>query len=229
MSGRSSSGALRTVARRGGPVVAAGVLALARTWRIEVAGLENVVRARDRGRGVLYCFWHGRMLALAAVHARRGIGVLVSTHPDGAAAASIASPLGYVPFARARDGGTIGVRRMLRHAASGGDLALASDGDGRRGRAGPGAVELARLTGHAIVPVAASSRPAKRVASWDRFEIPWPGARVRIRYGRPLAVPPDARVPDRERIRTRLEESLRRLHEGDVGGRSRGGVAVIGR
>jgi lysophospholipid acyltransferase (LPLAT)-like uncharacterized protein len=76
-----------------------------------------------------------------------------------------------------------GFRAMMRHAAAGGDLAITPDAHTDIHSVLPGAVALARRTGHALVPVAAAARPCRRVESWDRFEIPWPGARVKIRYG----------------------------------------------
>ena len=90
--------ALRAVASRSGRLVSGLVCLLARTWRLEVGGLEHLEEARDRANGILYCFWHGRMLELAVAHAGRGVGVLVSGHPDGVLAERVVRPLGYVPI-----------------------------------------------------------------------------------------------------------------------------------
>lgn len=203
---------LRALASRSGVLVSLFVRALSGTWRIEVAGAENLEEARREGRGVLYCFWHGRMLELAAAHARRGVGVLVSGHPDGVVAERIVRPLGYVPIrGSSRRNPVAGFRAMLRHASAGGDLALTPDAHSD-GRVQPGAVALARRTGHALLPVAAASNRLRRVDSWDRFEIPWPGARVVILYGEPVLVPPDADRRELEECRRRLEAGLRELH-----------------
>src|SRR5688500_20128022 len=88
---------LRAVVRRSGALVAAFVRLLTRTWRIRVEGLEHFEEARANG-GILYCFWHGRMLELVVPHSRRGVGVLVSGHPDGVMAERIMRPLGDVPI-----------------------------------------------------------------------------------------------------------------------------------
>ncbi len=101
---------------------------------------------------------------------------------------------------------------MLRHASAGGDLALTPDAHAG-GRFQPGAVALARHTGHALLPVAAAADRCHRVDSWDRFEIPLPGARVRILYGEPVFVPLDADREQMEACRRRLEAELRELHE----------------
>jgi hypothetical protein len=222
---------LRAIASRGGPLVSLFVRLLSRTWRLEIEGLEHFEAARQAGRGVLYCFWHGRMLELAEAHAGRGVGVLVSGHADGILAERIVRPLGYVPIrGSSRHNPVTGVRAMLRHASAGGDLALTPDAHSD-GRFQPGAVALARHTGHALLPVAAAASRRRRVDSWDRFEIPWPGARVRILYGEPVLVPPDADRAQMEACRGRLETGLRELHERaerELRGASREAVEAAG-
>ena len=204
---------LRAVASRCGPLVSMFVRALSSTWRVEIEGLEHFGEARDGAGGILYCFWHGRMLELVDAHSRRGVGVLVSGHPDGVMAERIVRPLGYVPIrGSSRHNPVAGFRAMLRHASSGGDLALTPDAHSD-GRFQLGAVALARRTGHALLPVAAAASRRRRVDSWDRFEIPWPGARVRILYGKPVLVPPDADREEMEACRRRLEAGLRELHD----------------
>lgn len=211
---RARTAAFRFVGRRAGWTLAGFVRALAWSWDYEIDGVESLAEARVGGRGVLFCFWHGRMLELAPAHADRGIGVLVSSHPDGAAAAGIIDSLGYVPIEGSRLRSPVaGVRAMLRYAEAGGDLALAPDAHTRVNRAHPGAVALARLSGHALVPVAASARPRRLVESWDRFEIPRPRARVRVRYGPPSVVPAAATPAEQEAARRSLEETLRTMHE----------------
>lgn len=203
---------LRAIASRSGPLVATFVRLLSRTWRIRVEGLEHFEDARGSG-GILYCFWHGRMLELVVPHAGRGVGVLVSGHPDGVMAERIMRWLGYVPIrGSSRRNAVAGFRAMLRHASAGGDLALTPDAHSD-GRFQPGAVALARHTGHALLPVAAAADRCHRVDSWDRFEIPLPGARVRILYGEPVRVPPDADREEMEACRRRLEAGLRELHD----------------
>ena len=64
-----------------------------------------------------------------------------------------------------------------------------------------------------INTVAAAADRCHRIDSWDRFEIPLPGARVRILYGEPVFVPADADRDEMEACRRRLESGLRELHE----------------
>jgi hypothetical protein len=101
---------------------------------------------------------------------------------------------------------------MLRYARQGGDLAIAPDAHSDIHRVLPGAAALARRTGHALLPVAAGARPRRRVESWDRFEIPWPGARVHVLYGPPVWVAADADPESTRETSRSLERVLRALH-----------------
>lgn len=203
---------LRFVASQAGPVVARAIEVVAGTWDVRIDGEEHLAEARAGG-GILFCFWHGRMLELAPTHAHQGIGVLVSGHPDGILAARIVGPLGYVPILGSqRRSPVAGFRAMLRHANRGGDLALAPDAHSDRHRVLPGAVALSRRTGHALLPVAAAARPLRRVESWDRFEIPWPRARVWIRYGPPMWIPRTIPEPALHEASRELEGALEALH-----------------
>jgi lysophospholipid acyltransferase (LPLAT)-like uncharacterized protein len=54
----------------------------------------------------------------------------------------------------------------------------------------------AQLSGAAIIPVAMDTDSAWRLDSWDRFAIPKPFSRIRVRYGPPHYVPRDAKECD---------------------------------
>ena len=84
--------------------------------------------------------------------------------------------------------------------------------DGPRGprfRCKPGAVMLAQMSGREIVPLAYAASRAWLV-HWDKFVLPWPGARIAIAIGAPLTVPRGAGAAGLEAIQHDLE---RRLHE----------------
>jgi hypothetical protein len=68
-----------------------------------------------------------------------------------------------------------------------------------------GILDLARLTGLPILPVAVSLQRGKLLQSWDRLMLPGLFSKVAIRFGEPISV--DASV-DRAEIRARLSASL---------------------
>ena len=80
--------------------------------------------------------------------------------------------------------------------------------DGPRGparRLQGGIVALAATTGAPIVPVGVAARPARRLASWDRFMVPAPFGRCAVVFGGLIEVKSH---DDREDARARAERAL---------------------
>jgi lysophospholipid acyltransferase (LPLAT)-like uncharacterized protein len=89
---------------------------------------------------------------------------------------------------------------------AGQDVAVVPDGPrGPACRAQAGIVSLAATTGAPIVPGGVAARPARRLASWDRFLVPAPFARCAIVFGTTLRV---GRRDDREAVRAAVERAL---------------------
>jgi lysophospholipid acyltransferase (LPLAT)-like uncharacterized protein len=117
--------------------------------------------------------------------------------------------LGRPPRGSSRRGGVSLLRELVRVVRDGGLVAIMPDGPVGPARvAKSGVIEVARLTGEPIVPVALSARPCLRFRSWDRMLLPPPFARVVCRYGEPLPVAPRARGPEREVLRAALDAQL---------------------
>lgn len=160
------------------------VLVLGRTLRIEKAG------GKDPGSGVIYAFWHGRMLIPLFTHRRRRIGILISQHRDGEIISRVTRILGYDPVRGSTTrGGARALREMVRKA--GRDRCLAVTPDGPRGPGfvfQSGAVKLAQLTGLPIQPVGIGVERKKVLSSWDSFIVPIPFSRCVYVFGEPIRV-----------------------------------------
>jgi len=72
-------------------------------------------------------------------------------------------------------------------------------------------IQIAKMSGAAIVPATAGSRRHKTFSTWDAFELPYPFTRVRVTYGQPIVVPADADDEQIEAKRLELETSLNAL------------------
>ncbi len=129
-------------------------------------------------------FLHGDLLPMVGLHRDRGLVVVASRSKDGALVAAALGGLGYgVVRGSSSSGGADALRAAERALREGRSPAFAVDGP--RGPAGvvkPGAEALARRVGVPIVYGVADA-PGIRLRSWDRFRVPWPFARVRVRYG----------------------------------------------
>ena len=216
----------RAVGLLGGRLLG-GLFATARTTR---GGLDPVNELHAAGTRVVYAFWHDQMLPLVHFHRHEGAVVLVSEHADGEYiarlllpeyedaddAGNIARVLESRGFETARGsstrGGMKGLRRLVRAAREGRDVAVTPDGPrGPRHHFKEGTLVAAQMTGNPVIPIGVSAHPAWRLDSWDRFLIPRPLSRVHAEYGPPVSVPRDADRTDRRRLAAELEETLEEL------------------
>ena len=124
---------------------------------------------------------HGDLLPLLGTHLDRGYVAMVSASRDGERLVAVLARLGFGAVRGSSSRG--GVRALLgaRRALAGGrNVVVAVDGPrGPAGTVGPGVVALAR---GAPVIVATAQAPGLRLPTWDRALVPWPFARVEVRY-----------------------------------------------
>jgi lysophospholipid acyltransferase (LPLAT)-like uncharacterized protein len=193
-------------------VVARVIQVSGRSWRLIEIERDQVERGRRDG-GVIYAFWHGRMMVPAYTHRRRGIHVLISEHRDGEYIDRVIRRLG---FGSVRGSTTRGGAKALFGMAGAGhrghDLAVTPDGPGGpRFRFQTGVLSIAQRTGLAVIPAGVAAHPCLVLRSWDRFVIPLPFCRCVIVYGEPVIVPRDCTREALERLRIEAESTLRGL------------------
>ena len=181
--------------------------------RIEKEGVEHFQDLRREGKGVIFVFWHGQLLPLVHIHRNEGIIVLVSDHRDGEYITRVIQRHG---FGAARGsstrGGVKGLKGILRAGRAGKDLAFTPDGPkGPRHEFKWGGLVAAQLTGHALVTIGVGADRAWYLKSWDRFMIPKPFCRLRVRYGAPRRVPREATEEDLKALAHELEEELKQF------------------
>jgi lysophospholipid acyltransferase (LPLAT)-like uncharacterized protein len=206
---RTAKRLLRTTGTLLAPLAALLLRALARTWRVRIEGPDPFAVQPPSRR--LAAVWHRNVLVAAGVFRDTGVCVPVSRSADGDAVVALMRHLGLGPPPRgsSRRGGVSLLRELVRVVRGGGLVAVMPDGPvGPPRVAKPGVIEVARLTGEPIVPVALSARPCLRFRSWDRMLLPPPFARVVCRYGEPLSVGARARGPEREALCAALDAQL---------------------
>jgi len=201
------------------PVAAAVVRALGATLRLHEEGVEALEPRWAAGQPLIYAVWHGRILMIPWLTARmrrtrgaRALRVLASRSRDGEMVARWATRFGLsVVRGSSSRGGAAALRALAASVRAGEDVAVVPDGPrGPRERLQAGLVVLAAATGAPIVPLAFAARPARRLASWDRFLVPLPFARAAVVFGTAATVP---RGADRETVRADVERALREVTE----------------
>lgn len=194
-----------------GPPIAAAVLRwLRRTLRARHHGREHPEASFAKGESIIVAFWHGQLLMMPWAYPGTPAAILISQHRDGEYISRIAERLGFVSIrGSATRGGARAFRQLIQATRDGLHLVITPDGPkGPRGKVKSGVIELARLTGSAICPVAFSAWPRRFLRSWDRFLVPLPFARASYVWGEPLRVPMDAGKDEVRKLCQLLGERL---------------------
>ena len=191
------------------------VALLGSTLRWRTDGLEHIDRIVAGGRQPIMAFWHGRILPATYFFRRRGIVVITSENFDGEWIAGIIERFGYgTARGSTSRGGRKALLQLTREMAAGKAAGFTVDGPrGPAEIAQPGAVWLAKATGHPVLPFHLEADRHWTLKSWDRTQIPKPFATVSLVIGEPFDVPGDVDEAGIESARRMLEDRLRVLEE----------------
>jgi lysophospholipid acyltransferase (LPLAT)-like uncharacterized protein len=141
---------------------------------------------------------------LAALVSRSGDGALIAVHLERRGVRTIRGS--------SHRGAAAAAKELLSAAQDGFHPAIAIDGPkgpARQTRNGP--LEIARLAGLPIVPLAARATHDIRLPTWDRLRIPLPRAHVAMLIGEPIYPPPTA--PSAEVLEQRRRQLAITLNE----------------
>ena len=183
-------------------------------WRIVGRPTADALLADPRG--FIVCFWHGRIAASVGAQPlcrpARDTRVIISLSEDGEFVARAMEMIDLPAFRgssrrskdpRRRHSGGAAYRQSLDWVRKGGILILTPDGPrGPNEQMAEGAVRMASRTGAAVLLMGLAARPAARLKTWDRMELPLPFGRGVIVFDGPLFAP--------EKLDARAMTALRR-------------------
>ncbi|MBN1929111.1 MAG: DUF374 domain-containing protein [Chlorobiaceae bacterium] len=138
------------------------------------------------GRGVMFAFWHGKMIAgwllARRLFPEREIAAVVSLSEDGQILSDALDRLGFRLIRGSSSRGKEVVRRNIGVAlTSRGVVAVTPDGPrGPHHRFKYGTLRLAALHQAPLVFADIRYEKARNLKSWDKFEIPLPFSRVKV-------------------------------------------------
>ena len=195
--------------------VAAGYIRItgaATNWETRLA--PSSAALLDSGRPFLACFWHGRLMVMAAWnrHARK-FDIMISAHRDGRFIARAVHHLGYgIVTGSGGRGGTAALIHAQQILVDGGAMIITPDGPrGPRMRAKEGAVKAAQVAGVPLTPMSCAVSRCRVLDSWDRFCVVLPLGRGVVLADEPMIVPSDADAEELARLTRDLEARLNAL------------------
>jgi lysophospholipid acyltransferase (LPLAT)-like uncharacterized protein len=158
------------------PIVYLFLTLLRLTCRVEHVNRGAVDTGWDRGENFIVYFWHGRLLMIPFAYSRGRGKVLISRHRDGEFIARIMRyfSIGSVRGSH-RKGSFSSVREIMENLKDGYDVAITPDGPkGPRQVIKEGLVELAQLTGKALVPLTYGASKKKLFSPGTGSSCPYP-------------------------------------------------------
>lgn len=166
---------------------------------------------------VIFAMWHGQhFLSPFGIPPPIRAKVLISRHRDGEINAVAASRLGVEAIRGSgahggdfrRKGGFTAFRAMLDALEQGYSIGITADVPKVARVAGRGVVQLAKMSGRPIYPVAPATSRRIELDNWDRSAINLPFGRFVIAVGEPIWVAADAGDAALEQARLQVEAAL---------------------
>ena len=185
------------------------------SWKIEVH--PSVTALIAEGKPMILACWHQRLLIDPLLwHCKSGrpLGhMMISQHRDGALMSRVLELHGARSISgSSKRGGAAALKQSVAALKRGAVVAITPDGPrGPNRQAAPGIVQMARLTGAAIVPVSSATTNRKVFSSWDRMILPLPFGKGRAIWDAPFYVDRSSDDTAREATRLALQTRLSEL------------------
>ena len=189
------------------PLAAVVIRLLHLSIRTEFIGEESPRSLWQSGEQAILSFWHDQLLLMVLGYRGPKAKILISPSNDGEL---IARTMRWFGQDAVRGSSSRGGRSAFKSLVSLGkekvDLVITPDGPkGPRHELKEGVVQLARLTGRPVIPMAFVCSKGHRFASWDRFLLPFPFCRGVYAFGEPLRFD---KSEGSERFKVRLKQAM---------------------
>lgn len=154
----------------------------------ETLGEDHLRSTWERGEQVIISFWHDQLFLLVFGYPGKHAKLLISSSKDGEL---LARTMKYFNQDTVRGsssrGGRAAFKEMLDLCQEKADIVLTPDGPkGPRHVLKDGVVQLARMSGRPVIPMAFVCSRGHRFKSWDRFLFPYPFGRGVYSFGEPV-------------------------------------------
>ncbi len=192
-------------------VLAALLRAWGRTLRFEADAATHALMTNSDTSAVLV-LWHNRLFLSAEMfrlyRKQRKLYGLVSASKDGAWLAAFYRMIGLQPVrGSSSNHGREAAQRLIDCLRAGHDIGITPDGPrGPLYTIEPGVLVVARRARARLILMGAEFGPALRLKSWDRFAIPCPFSRIRMRCRVLESVAADGTKLEAEELRRALLE-----------------------
>jgi lysophospholipid acyltransferase (LPLAT)-like uncharacterized protein len=189
------------------------IRALGWSIRPEFLGEEHPGKIWEQGDNLILAFWHEQLFLMVVGYRGPGTRIMISSSKDGELIARVMDRFGQGTVrGSSTRGGRAAFRQLVELARDPIDFAITPDGPkGPRRELKEGVVQLARITGRPVVPMAFVCSGGHRFSSWDRFLLPRPFCRGVFSFGEPVRFHPGESPADfGRRLHSAMEQNERR-------------------
>ncbi len=165
----------------------------------------------------LLSIWHCHQCLVHGVKDKSKFYVLISASNDGEIVAKAIEVLNLKSVrGSTKRRGAAAALELIEKLNEGNSAAIMVDGPrGPKGKVKDGIVNIAKITGVPIIPVAwgTKDRTMFKFNSWDRFQVPIGFCKTIILYGDPIYVPADLEKEDVQKWCEKVEHEMNRLQK----------------
>lgn len=161
--------------------------------------------------------WHCNQCVVYGVKDKSKFFVLISASNDGEIIAKAAETMGIMSVRGSSKRRAVAASlELIDKIKEGNSAAIMVDGPrGPVGKVKGGIINIAKLTGVPIVPVAWASKDKTLFSfnSWDKFKIPIGPCKTVALYGKPIYIPADMPKEDEKKWRKKVKKEMDKLEE----------------
>lgn len=173
----------------------------------DIIGADLLRSVWERGEQVIIPFWHDQLFLLVFGYPGKHAKLLISSSKDGEL---LARTMKYFDQDTVRGsssrGGRAAFKEMLNLCKEKADIVLTPDGPrGPRHELKDGVIQLARMSGRPVMPMAFVCSRGHRFKSWDRFLFPFPFSSGVYSFGAPIYFDKQETVDE---FRDRLKKAM---------------------
>jgi hypothetical protein len=187
-----------------------------RILKPESIGEQELKRIWSEGRYAILATWHDQLLMIPPEYSGAASKVLISSSKDGELIARVVEYFGVGAVRGSSNrGGKAAFRELTKLSKEPINLGFTPDGPrGPRHVVKEGVVQLARISGRPIVPIAFACSNGHRFQSWDRFLLPFPWGKAVYSFGAPLYYDKNETMDDfRDRVQKAMDDNTRSAGE----------------
>ena len=188
------------------------------SYRFRFIGHENIYRVQQESphNNYIFALWHQNLFASILAQKKNPHAVMVSRSKDAEPINFTLNKFSHVTArgsstnkAGVNKGGKLAKKEIIELLKSGLPGAITVDGPkGPAKEVKPGIIDMAKQSGHGIIPYAAIPKSYWQFNSWDKIRLPKPFSQIIVIYGKPIFIKKDLEYENFLGPMEQIKESL---------------------